>query len=271
MGTEGRNPRSMNLDQLSALEIVALMNQEEVQALEAVKAAAPSIAVCIQHCARAYQAGGRIVTVGAGTSGRLARLDAAEMPPTFGVEAERFVAAVAGGDAAVSKAIEGAEDDVQAGAQAMASIKLQPTDVVIGLAASGTTPFVVSAILAAKGICWTCGVANNPDTPLLREADHAVLLDTGEEVLTGSTRLKAGTAQKLFLNRMSTGTMVLCGAVHENLMINVQATNNKLRKRSIEIVHQILGCPLDEAEALLIGHEWKISSVLSARKGSSEI
>ena len=230
MATEAHNPRSYGLDQMSSKEIIALMNDEEAAVLRALKEAEEPLAIAAERVAVAFKAGGRIIYVGAGTSGRVAAADAAEMPPTFGVDADRFLALIAGGTSAGQTAIEDAEDDIHASITALNELGLTRKDVVIGIAASGSTPFVVSAVRHAqqKGV-WTCGIANNRGSTLLEAADLGILLDTGPEVLTGSTRLKAGTSQKLALNRISTAAMVLSGKVIENLMVDVRAKNRNLK------------------------------------------
>ena len=267
MGTESRNPRSTNLDRLTAREIVKLMNEEEATVIKAMKAAEEPIATAIEKAAAAFQSGGRIFYVGAGTSGRVATMDAAEMPPTFGIEPDRFVAIIAGGNSAGAKAVEDAEDDIHAGITALNSFELGLNDIVIGIAASGTTPFVVAAVRHArqKGV-WTCGIANNHHAPLLEAADLGILLDTGAEVLTGSTRLKAGTSQKLILNRISTGAMVLSGKVIENLMVDVKAKNAKLKERCARIVCELSNATQDEAYEFLERYDWNIRRVLEALK-----
>ncbi len=263
MGTESRNPRSFGLDRMDADAIVRLMDEEEGATLQAVAGAAREIATAAARVAEAFRQGGRIVYVGAGTSGRVATADAAEMPPTFGVEPGRFVALIAGGSGAGTHAVEDAEDDGEAAAAALDALGLASQDVVIGIAASGTTPFVVAAVRHArrKG-AWTCGVANNPGTPLLREADLPIFLDTGPEILTGSTRLKAGTAQKLALNRISTAAMVLSGKVVENLMVDVKAKNAKLRDRCARIVSELTGRSVEESWQILETNGWSIRAAL---------
>ena len=189
------------------------------------------------------------------------------MPPTFGIEADRFVAIVAGGTVARDQAVEDAEDDIYASITALNDMSANRHDIVIGLAASGTTPFVVSAVHHArqKGI-WTCGIANNKGATLLEVADHSIVLDTGPEILTGSTRLKAGTAQKLVLNRISTIAMVLSGKVVENLMVDVKAKNQKLKDRCARIVCELSPATRDEAWQLLEENEWNIRTVLDLQK-----
>jgi N-acetylmuramic acid 6-phosphate etherase len=252
---------------MDADAIVRLMDEEERATLRAVADAAPEIAITANKAAEAFRKGGRVVYVGAGTSGRVATADAAEMPPTFGIDPSRFVAVIAGGSTAGSTAVEDAEDDSGAAIVAMNELELTWDDIVIGIAASGTTPFVVAAVRHArqKGL-WTCGIANNPRTPLLEEADLGILLDTGPEVLTGSTRLKAGTAQKLALNRISTAAMVLNGKVVQNLMVDVKAKNAKLKTRCARIVNELTGITVDEARQVLESNNWSIRAALDALK-----
>jgi N-acetylmuramic acid 6-phosphate etherase len=269
MGTESRNPRSIGLDKMSAREIARLMNEEEMAVNRAVAAEEANIALAGEQAALAYQRGGRVVYVGAGTSGRVAMMDAAEMPPTFGVQPGRFVALVAGGPEAVLAAVEDAEDDEHAAIEDLNAIGLNRDDIVIGLAASGKTPYVVSAVRHAhqKGI-WTCGVANNKRNPLFAVSNLAIYLNTGPEVLTGSTRLKAATAQKLVLNQVSTIAMVLSGKVIENLMVDVKATNHKLRERSVRILRDLTTVSETEAERLLSAHSWNVRHVLTILRAS---
>jgi N-acetylmuramic acid 6-phosphate etherase len=252
---------------MSAREIVRLMNEEESGVMRALHDAEDGLATVIDRAAAAYKSGGCIVYVGAGTSGRIAVMDAAEMPPTFGIPADRFVAVIPGGLQAMVQAVEVAEDDEVAAISAMNAMKLNRDDIVIGVAASGRTPFVIAAVRHAKqkGV-WTCGIANNKNTPLLHEADFGLLLDTGPEVLTGSTRLKAGTAQKLALNRISTGAMILNGKVIENLMVDVKATNQKLKERCARIVCDLSSLAFDEAWSLLESNGWSIREALRTVK-----
>ncbi len=263
MNTEGRNKRSMNLDKMSAIEVVRLMDQEEEVVLRAMQDAQQGIAEAAMHAAEAFQRGGRVIYVGSGTSGRIATMDAAEMPPTFGIESDRFVALVSGGSKTESKAQEDAEDDPHAAISGLNELGLNTEDIVIGIAASGRTPYVLAAIRHAvqKGV-WTCALVNNPNTPLAQEADLAIVLRTGAEILTGSTRLKAGTAQKLALNRISTTAMVISGKVVENLMIDVKAKNGKLKERCIRIVRELSSATEDEAREMLEAHDWNIRVVL---------
>jgi N-acetylmuramic acid 6-phosphate etherase len=263
MATESRNPRSYGLDKMNAREIVRLMDEEEHQVFRVMQNAQEQIAEAIERVAKAFRDGGRIFYVGSGTSGRIATADAAEMPPTFGIEPDRFIAIVSGGVVANDKAVEDAEDDPTASIQILNQMGVNSRDVLIGLAASGTTAFVLSAIKHAqqKGT-WTCGISNNKNTPLLEEADLGILLDTGPEILTGSTRLKAGTSQKLALNRISTGAMVLNGKVIENLMVDVKAKNIKLRDRCVRIVCELTNATKDEASAQLEQCDYNIRTAI---------
>ncbi len=255
---------------MSAQEIVRLMNEEEQAVHRAMQHAESGLAQAAEKVAEAFRSGHRTIYVGAGTSGRIATMDAAEMPPTFGIEADRFVALHAGGATANTKAIEDAEDSDTQAIHDLNSLDPQRGDVLIGLAASGRTPYVLSAIRHAnqKGI-FTVGIANNKNSALLHEADLGILLETGPEVLTGSTRLKAGTAQKLALNRISTTAMVLAGKVIENLMVDVKAKNHKLKERCVRIVRELSTATEDEARDALEQHHWNVREVLAALRASS--
>jgi len=249
---------------MDSQQIIRLMNEEELNVVRALEKCVEPIAKAAERVSKAFLSGGRVVYVGAGTSGRIATMDAAEMPPTFGIESDRFSALIAGGAEAGQTAVEDAEDDMIGAIDAINRLRMTPHDVVIGIAASGTTPFVVSAVHHAKqkGV-WTCGIANNARTPLLEEADLPIFLDTGPEVLTGSTRLKAGTAQKLALNRISTTAMILSGKVVENLMVDVKAKNSKLKERCCRIVAELSNATRDEARELLESSDWNIRTVLA--------
>jgi N-acetylmuramic acid 6-phosphate etherase len=249
---------------MSAREIVRLMNEEEFVVLNALKEAEAPLAIAAERVAEAFQKGGRTIYVGSGTSGRVAVMDAAEMPPTFGVDPSSFQALVSGGSGAQAVAKEDAEDDEYEAIKALNEMALTPIDIVIGITASGRTPFVVSAVRHArqKGL-WTCGIVNNRDTPLFHAADLGILLNTGAEVLTGSTRLKAGTAQKLALNRISTSAMVLSGKVLSNLMVDVKAKNAKLKDRCARIVHDLTTATVDEAWDMLEKNGWNVRRVVA--------
>jgi N-acetylmuramic acid 6-phosphate etherase len=250
--TEQRNPASARLDEMGTEEILRLMNAEDHRVPDAVERALPRIAEAVEILVEAWGAGGRWIYVGAGTSGRIAALDAAECPPTFGVPPGRVVALVAGGDTATTRAVESAEDDRDVARRDLQALSLHPKDVVVGLAASGSTPYVVSAVRHAAGAgCATIGISNNEGTRLSAEARVAIELPTGPEVLTGSTRLKAGTSQKLVLNMLSTAAFTRLGKTYENLMVDMQAKNEKLERRSRRIVSEAAGVSGAEAEELL--------------------
>jgi len=244
--------------------MVRLFNEEEFVVIKALQGAEKQIAQAAEHAAEAFQRGGRIIYIGSGTSGRVAAMDAAEMPPTFGIEEGRFIAIVAGGTKAEAKAHEHAEDDEHKIVVTLNDMAINPKDILIAVAASGRTPFSVAGIKHAKqkGV-WTCGISNNPDTPLLKEADHAIYLNTGPEILTGSTRLKAGTSQKLTLNMISTISMVLSGKVIENLMADVKASNQKLKERCARIVRDLTNATFDEAWEMLEKNEWNVRKVVT--------
>ncbi len=249
---------------MTAREIVRLMNEEERAVLDAMHKAEAAIAVAAERVAEAYREGGRTIYVGAGTSGRIAAMDAAEMVPTFSVQPGRFVALMAGGYSADSTPMEEAEDQEHAAVRDLNDLDLDRQDVVIGLAASGKTPYTVSAVRHAhqKGL-WTCGIASVKGSPLLRAADLPVFAPTGPEVLAGSTRLKAGTAQKLILNRISTIAMVLSGKVMDNLMVDVHATNSKLRERCVRIVRELSTATSEEAQEVLERNGWNVRRALA--------
>jgi N-acetylmuramic acid 6-phosphate etherase len=257
---------------MSAREIVRLMNEEEYSVLRALQEAEKPIAEAAEHAAEAFRRGGRVIYVGAGTSGRVAAADAAEMPPTFGVTPSRFIALVSGGTSAEVRAQEDAEDNEHSAIVALNDMTLNSKDIVIGLAASGRTPFVVAAVHHArqKGV-WTCGIVNNPDTPLFTAAELGIFLNTGPEVLTGSTRLKAGTSQKLALNRISTIAMVLSGKVIENLMVDVKAKNQKLKERCARIVRDLTTATFDEAWEMLEKNDWNVRDVVAALNSATPV
>ena len=262
--TEQRNPRSMNLGALDVADVVALMDDAEERTMAAVRSAAPAIALAAGRVAECFAGGGRTVLLGSGTSGRIALGEVAELPPTFGIGADRFVVLGAGGRSLGAGAITASEYDVDAAPRALADLGIGPGDAVIGLAASGTTPFVIAGIEASNGSgAWTCGIANNPGTPLLERATHAILLDTGPEVLTGSTRLQAGTAQKLALNRITTAAMVRCGRVLENHMVDVVVTIDTLRDRAVRIVGDLCAVAPDVARARLESAGWSVRGALA--------
>ena len=246
--TESRNKETMGLDQMTPLEIVTVMNREDGKAVEAVGEVLPQIAQAIAWCTDSLKQKGRIIYIGAGTSGRLGVLDAVECPPTYGVSPDVVVGLMAGGTPAFVKAVEGAEDSQTMGEEDLKEIHLSPADIVIGLAASGRTPYVIYGLRYAKKIgCRTVAVSCNRDSEIGKEADLAIEPVPGPEVLTGSTRLKAGTVQKMVLNMISTGSMVGIGKVYQNLMVDVVQTNMKLITRAENIVMTATGCTREEA------------------------
>lgn len=241
--TESRNARTMELDTLSALEIVTVMNQEDRLVPRAMEDALPAIARCAELAARTIQSGGRLVYMGAGTSGRLGVLDAVECPPTFGVSPETVVGLVAGGATAFDRPIEDAEDSPEEGQKDLRLIGLCKKDMLIGIAASGRTPYVLGGLEYARNLgCTTAAVVCNPGSPMAAAAELAIEVFPGPEVITGSTRLKAGTCQKLVLNMISTAAMVRCGKVYGNLMVDVEPSNAKLVVRAQNIVMEATGC-----------------------------
>lgn len=263
--TEQRNPASHSLGELPAADVIALMNAEEHRTLWAVEQAAPLLARAAEKVADVFSNGGRTVFLGAGTSGRIALQEAAELPPTFGVPEQAFTVMAAGGALMGPSAITQTEDDVLAAPEALKAMRIGPGDAVIGLAASGTTPFVRAGVRAAAiAGAWTCGIAHNPDTPLLTDGELGILLDTGPEVLTGSTRLKAGTAQKLALNRITTAGMVLAGRVVSNHMIDLTGSNDKLRARAIRIVIDLAGLDEPTARQRLEAVNWSVRGALAS-------
>lgn len=250
--SETRNPETMDLDALTTIELVNRFNQQDTLVAQAVKATLPEVAKAVDAAALALKAGGRIIYMGAGTSGRLGVLDASECPPTFGVPHGLVVGLIAGGPGALLKAVEGAEDNAQLGEDDLKALSLNSADLVVGLAASGRTPYVIGGLKYANAVgCTTVAVSCNPDSPIAHEADIAISPVVGPEALTGSTRLKSGTAQKLVLNMISTGAMVKFGKVYQNLMVDMKATNIKLVDRACRMVVEATGVTRDVAESVL--------------------
>ncbi|HLK05586.1 MAG TPA: N-acetylmuramic acid 6-phosphate etherase [Candidatus Acidoferrum sp.] len=250
--TEQRNPASKNFDRMSSLEMVRLMNREDQQVARAVQRELPAIARAVEEIVRRLRDGGRMIYVGAGTSGRLAILDASECPPTFGVSHELIQGMIAGGRKAITSAVEGAEDSVKNAVSDLRHKKLSKKDVVVGIAASATTPYVLGAVKYARKVgAMTIGVAANRIGPLKKHTDIFIGPEVGAEVLTGSTRLKAGTAQKMVLNMLSTATMVRMGHAYENLLIDMERTNRKLEERSVRILQEASGKSVSAAEHAL--------------------
>ena len=250
--TEQRNPNSMHVDSLSALEIVQLMNDEDKQVPLAIEKCLPQIAQAVECIVSAFQQGGRLVYIGAGTSGRLGVLDASECPPTFGVSPEMVKGIIAGGERALRHPIEGAEDSRAQAVVDLQTIEFSSKDVLVGIAASGRTPYVIGALEYAKGLgSVTVSIASNPNSAMANIVDIAIDTVVGPEVLTGSSRLKSGTAQKLVLNMLTTASMILMGKCYQNLMVDVQASNEKLKARAIRIVMQATDCDKALAEETL--------------------
>ncbi len=246
--TETRNEATRNLDTMNPLEIATVMNREDENVVARIREVLPEVAKAITWVREAFEAGGRLIYMGAGTSGRLGVLDSVECPPTFGVSPEMVVGLIAGGEGAFMKAVEGAEDSVSLGVEELKGIGLNRRDIVVGIAASGRTPYVIGGLEYARSLgCKTIAVACNKGSLVGAAADLAVEPVTGPEVLTGSTRLKAGTAQKMVLNMISTGAMVGIGKVYENLMVDVMPTNEKLRVRANSIVTEATGCSPERA------------------------
>ncbi|HYL31091.1 MAG TPA: N-acetylmuramic acid 6-phosphate etherase [Gemmatimonadales bacterium] len=268
--TEHRNPRTAAIDVATALEIVDLIGAEDAGVPAAVAGARTALACAIELLEAAFRAGGRLVYVGAGTSGRLGVLDAAECPPTFGTPPEMVIAVIAGGAQALVRSIEGAEDDVNAGIAAMDERRVGARDMVVGIAASGTTPFVRAALgraqaLDARTVLVTC--AEPP--PLLRDTcDVVIFVPVGPEVVTGSTRMKAGTATKLVLNTLTTGAMIRLGKTYGNLMVDLKAWNEKLVDRSQRIVMETTGLPRERARDVLADADGQVkTAIVMARRG----
>ena len=248
MTTESRNPNTMELDTMSALEIVTVMNREDEKVPLAIRECLPQIALCAQWCAEALRAGGRMIYMGAGTSGRLGVLDAVECPPTFGVPYGTVVGLVASGMAAFDKPGEDVEDSPEAGIRDLMAIDLKKEDILMGIAASGRTPYVQGGLEYARKLgCRTAAIVCNPNSPMAAAAELAMEVFPGPECVTGSTRLKAGTCQKLILNMISTATMVGCGKAYHNLMVDVMQTNEKLVVRAQNIVMEATGCDRETA------------------------
>jgi len=269
IATERLNPASLALDEMSVAGIVTTMNDADFSVPQAIRLALPQITAAVAAAEPLFNAGGRLIYVGAGTSGRLGVLDASECPPTFHTDPDRVVGLIAGGPTALVTAVEGAEDDAARAAADLDAIGVGPVDIVVGLAASGRTPYVIGALDRARERgALAIGLSANTAAAISAHADHAIEVDTGPEVLTGSTRLKAGSAQKQVLNMISTALMVRSGRTYGNLMVDVQATNAKLRKRATRLV-TLIG-EVDEATAVaaLEGCDYEVkTAVVMVRMG----
>ncbi|MBQ7838968.1 MAG: N-acetylmuramic acid 6-phosphate etherase [Lachnospiraceae bacterium] len=265
--TEMRNEKTMHIDRMSVADMLKIMNEENQAVLEAIDKALPEIEQVCNLMTKAIQDGGRVFYVGAGTSGRLGILDAAECPPTYGVSRDLFNGIIAGGRDCVFQAAENAEDRAELGAEDLKRHDLCEKDVVIGISAAGGAAYVAGALEYAKSLqAKTAAITNNPDTKISKIAEVTIFADTGAEVITGSTRMKAGTAQKIILNMLSTASMIRCGHVYENLMINLKPSNKKLRNRMIGIVCDITGLQADAAQALLEENDWNIRAAVETEK-----
>ena len=257
--TEMRNPDTYGIGEMSTIDILSTINKENNNVFNAIEKTLPEISKACDSTAEAIKKGGKVYYIGAGTSGRLGVCDAAECPPTFGVPKDMFTGIIAGGYDCMHSAAENAEDDPKLSVEELKKHGLCEKDIVIGVSASGSAAYVISALEYAKSIgAKTVSVTNNPDTLMGKIADISICADTGPEVITGSTRMKAGTAQKIILNMISTTAMVKCGYVYENLMINLRPTNKKLKNRMIEIVSEITKYDAEKSEKLLDECEWSI-------------
>lgn len=253
IATEVQNIDTLDIDLLDSLGVVTKINNEDQKVADAVKDILPEIAKAVDEIVIAFNNGGRLIYIGAGTSGRLGILDAVECRPTFSVSDDMVLGIIAGGQTAIQSAVEGAEDNTELGIQDLKDINLTSKDVLVGIAASGRTPYVISAMNYAKQLnCSVVGVTCSPNQGVSDVADIAICAQVGPEVLTGSTRMKSGTAQKLILNTLSTASMIRIGKIYKNLMVDVSATNEKLNARAIRIVMQATECDFDTASTALI-------------------
>jgi N-acetylmuramic acid 6-phosphate etherase len=266
--TEARNPASEQLDELPTLEMLRVMHAADQEAVTAVERALPRIAAAVDAIATRIESGGRLFYLGAGTSGRLGVLDASECPPTYNTSPELVQGIIAGGDVALRRSIERAEDNPSLGARDLEEHGFRAADVLVGIAASGRTPYVLGGMEYARGLgALTIGLTCVPGSPLDQAAEIAIVAATGPEVVTGSTRMKAGTATKLVLNMLSTGALVRLGYVYGNLMVNVQPTNSKLADRAARIIVAITGVEYSEAAALLVTAESVKTAVVMQKLG----
>jgi len=257
--TESVDPAYSHLDSMSPAEIATAMNDAEATVSEAIRAAIPAIAQAIEAIVAAMESGGRLIYIGSGTSGRLGVLDASECPPTFSSDPADVVGIIAGGDYALRNAIEGAEDDKSAGARDLLAQSITRQDIVVGITASGRTPYVLGAVEAARDIgATTVGISNNAESALGAAVDIPIEVSVGPEVLAGSTRLKAGSAQKRILNMLTTASMVKLGKTYGNLMVDVSPTNEKLRVRAVNLVTRITGTDDITAKEALIKAGWRV-------------
>ncbi|MCS0788280.1 N-acetylmuramic acid 6-phosphate etherase [Cytobacillus firmus] len=274
LNTEQRNPKTMEIDLMTTEEIITIINQEDTVVPNAIAREIPHIVKVVDEITGSFKNGGRLIYVGAGTSGRLGIIDASECPPTYGTDPEMVVGIIAGGKEAMTEAVEGAEDDSEQGRQDVADIQLSDKDVLVGIAASGRTPYTIGALQYGNEVgAVTVAVACTKDSEMGRIAKYTIAPITGPEVVTGSTRMKAGTAQKLVLNMLTTASMIKLGKVYGNLMVDVQMTNEKLFKRAENIVKMATGASDEEAQAALKeqNHNTKaaILQILTGLKGEA--
>lgn len=263
--TEQRNPNTTYIDRMSAAEMVAVMQRENKNAVAAIDSELDAIAAAIDEISKRMHQGGRLFYVGCGTSGRLGVLDASECPPTYGVSSDKVIGIIAGGDTALRTAIEGAEDNKEMGMADLAAYKLTATDSVVGISAAGGAAYVLGALEYARNIgALTVALDCNADCPMEKLADISIHPDTGAEVVTGSTRMKAGTSHKMILNMISSAVMIKQGYVYENMMINLRPTNVKLRARMIRIMQEITHLPADKAEKLLEQNDFVLRTAIQA-------
>lgn len=269
--TEMRNESTTHIDQMDTLSMVHLINQENFNAVQAVENASDEIAQVIDKVAECFEKGGRLFYIGAGTSGRLGVVDASECPPTFGVPQEQVIGIIAGEPKCMFQAAEAEEDNKQAGENDLGQYNLTPHDAVIGISASGGANYIVGALEYANRIgAFTASISSNYNTPIEKVAQIAIITDTGAEVITGSTRMKSGTAQKLVLNTISTCAMIKTGKVYENLMINLKPTNQKLTARMVRIVTEILKITEQESKNLLNKADWNIRNAIAIYNKKAE-
>lgn len=267
LATEKRNPKTTHIDRMTTGQMLRAIQEENLVAVNAVGEALESIEKAVDAITDALKNGGRLIYMGAGTSGRTGVIDAAECPPTFGIDPQKVIGIIAGGNECLFRASENAEDKGDAGIQDLKNIGLTQNDIVVGISAAGGAAYVIDALNYAKSIgCTTIGLTSNPGTLLDQTPDISIVTETGAEVITGSTRMKAGTAQKLVLNMLSTCPMIKMGYVYENLMVNLNATNVKLYGRMKRIVSEILDISIEEAETLLVKEGWNIKKAIKAYK-----
>lgn len=269
LGTEKVNPDTLKIDTASTGEVLRMMNDEDHKVAEAVKKVLPVVEKVVDQVVASISSGGRLIYMGAGTSGRLGVLDAVECPPTFSVGSDVVVGLIAGGERAFVKAVEGAEDNEELGASDLAALQLSPEDTVVGIAASGRTPYVIGGLRYAREVgAVTVALSCNEGARISEEAEHKIEVNVGPEALTGSTRLKAGTAQKLVLNMISTASMIKLGKAYGNLMVDVNISNYKLERRAVGIIRDITGTDEDTAlKTLKLAHNEVKASIVMIKLG----